>query len=355
MKNSKAYFRGCLLGGAVGDAYGYPVADMTWEEIRAEYGPDGLTDLILDEDSGKALFTDDTQLTTFTVDGLLWADSRAKKRGIYAYIPCLFYAYQKWLYTQTGSFADDDYKFLLGGEILGWKELFANRGPGTTSLVALAQETGGKYGTLKNKINNSNGRGAVMRSAPIGLYFYNEPERAFQVGCEAGAITHGNPTGYLPAGCLAYLIALIIQGMELDIAVMETLEYVKGFEGSKETYEALAKALTAAKDSRIQVGSSDRKEMEIRELASVGFGWTGEQALAAAVYCALKYTDDIEAALWLAVNNDGYSDTIGAICGNILGAYQGCLEIPYKWTINVEASDLMAHGADMMLEAVKTK
>lgn len=352
MKKSKAYFRGCLLGGAIGDAYGYPVEFLKLEEIRGEYGINGITDLVCNAESKKALFSDDTQLTTFTVDGLLWADSRAKNKGIYAYIPCIFYAYQKWLYTQTGSFADKDYRFLLEGEILDWEGLFARRGPGTTSLVTLAGCINGKYGTLKNKINNSKGSGAVMRAAPIGLYFYNEPKMAFKMGCESGAITHGNPTGYLPAGCLAFLIAKIIQGKELAQCVFDVFSELREYEDYEETYQALKKAVTLANSSKDGIGSSELREAELADLHALGEGWTGEEALAMAVYCALKHPNNFKEALWLAVNNDGNSDTIGAICGNLLGAYVGCLEIPYSWIQKVELSDLMVHGADKMLEAV---
>ena len=35
-------YRGCLLGLAVGDAMGYTVDDRSLEQIRADYGPEGL-------------------------------------------------------------------------------------------------------------------------------------------------------------------------------------------------------------------------------------------------------------------------------------------------------------------------
>jgi ADP-ribosylglycohydrolase len=36
--------RGCLLGGAVGDALGAPVEFLSLGEIRERYGPDGVTE-----------------------------------------------------------------------------------------------------------------------------------------------------------------------------------------------------------------------------------------------------------------------------------------------------------------------
>jgi hypothetical protein len=100
MRVSISSYRGCLLGGGVADAKAYGICEKS-----------------------KDLISDNTQMTIFTVDGLIWADNRAIRHGVYAYIPCLFYSYQKWYYTQTGNLADKDYDFMQKGEILYWEEL----------------------------------------------------------------------------------------------------------------------------------------------------------------------------------------------------------------------------------------
>jgi ADP-ribosylglycohydrolase len=38
MKRSVDYFRGCLLGGAIGDALGWPVEFLDYKEILERYG-----------------------------------------------------------------------------------------------------------------------------------------------------------------------------------------------------------------------------------------------------------------------------------------------------------------------------
>ena len=48
-----------------------------------------------------------------------------------------------------------------------------------------------------------------------------------------------------------------------------------------------------------------------------------EEALAIALFCALRHRDDFAAAIRAAVNHKGDSDSTGAICGNILGAFLG--------------------------------
>ena len=35
-------FKGCLFGGAIGDAFGYAVEFLNIEQIREQYGPGGI-------------------------------------------------------------------------------------------------------------------------------------------------------------------------------------------------------------------------------------------------------------------------------------------------------------------------
>ena len=74
-KSTANKIRGCLLGGAVGDALGYAVEFLQEETIFEKYGPNGITEY----DTGvfeKALISDDTQMSLFTAAGLLLAQDR---------------------------------------------------------------------------------------------------------------------------------------------------------------------------------------------------------------------------------------------------------------------------------------
>ncbi len=64
--------RGCLLGGAVGDALGAPVEFKTYAQIVAQFGPGGIRDFAPAYRWIGAI-TDDTQMTVFMADGLLRA------------------------------------------------------------------------------------------------------------------------------------------------------------------------------------------------------------------------------------------------------------------------------------------
>jgi ADP-ribosylglycohydrolase len=63
-------YRGCLLGGAVGDALGAGIVFLSLGEIRQRYGPTGVTGYVSAYGRAGAI-TDDTQMTLFTAEGLL--------------------------------------------------------------------------------------------------------------------------------------------------------------------------------------------------------------------------------------------------------------------------------------------
>jgi ADP-ribosylglycohydrolase len=47
MKRDQEFFRGCLIGGAIGDALGWPIEFMKLEEITRRYGDGGIQDRYL--------------------------------------------------------------------------------------------------------------------------------------------------------------------------------------------------------------------------------------------------------------------------------------------------------------------
>jgi ADP-ribosyl-[dinitrogen reductase] hydrolase len=94
-----ARIRGCLLGGAVGDALGAPVEFLSLAEIRRRFGPDGIRDYAHAYGRLGAI-TDDTQMTLFTAEGLLRAWVRGTVKGLYHPPGVIHHAYLRWLVTQ---------------------------------------------------------------------------------------------------------------------------------------------------------------------------------------------------------------------------------------------------------------
>lgn len=331
-------FQGCLVGGAIGDALGYKVEFMDINEIHNRFGSCGIRDLVVDAVSNKALISDDTQMTLFTAEGLLWAHHGGRHKDISSYASCVFYAYQRWLYTQTRSLASQDYKWILNNEELDYKsdllsvrELYARRAPGNTCLNALISSSKQNYGTISCPINNSKGCGGVMRVAPVGMYFYDSPQRAFRIAAECAALTHGHPSGYLSAGTLGAIVAEILSGKDILQATNAAVQILQQYEGHEECLHIIDKALELL----------NSESSPVQAISQLGQGWVGEEALAMAIYCTLKYPNNFEEAICLAVNHSGDSDSIGAICGNILGAYLGINAISDNWIQNVEMADVI--------------
>lgn len=64
-------YRSCLLGGAAGDALGYPVEFHSRAAILSTYGTQDITDYSLT--NGIAQISDDTQMTLFAANALFFA------------------------------------------------------------------------------------------------------------------------------------------------------------------------------------------------------------------------------------------------------------------------------------------
>lgn len=176
-----------------------------------------------------------------------------------------------------------------------------------------------------------------MRVAPAGLFY--ERDEAFDMAVDFPELTHGHPSGYLSAGALAYHIATIIEGVDIEGALDNTLRKLKGYENHEECTYSLRKAIESSK--------SDHSDTEA--IQQLGEGWIGEEALAISVYCSLKYHNNFKKALIVSVNHDGDSDSTGAITGNILGAYLGLSQIPETWIEKVELKEVLVQVADDLI------
>ena len=85
---------------------------------------------------------------------------------------------------------------------------------------------------------------------------------------------------------------------------------------------------------------------DAENIESIGGGWTGDEALAIALYCAIRHFNNFENAMIAAVNHAGDSDSTGAITGNILGAAIGYEAIPEYFKDDLELHEVILHMAD---------
>ena len=321
--------RGCLMAGAVGDALGYEVEFMSRRSILSRFGENGITKFALDR-NGKALISDDTQMTLFTANGMLMGLTRGYMRGIGGrpekYVDI---AYLDWYYTQTGK----KRKMLIDDWHPTWlrdlPEMARRRAPGNTCLSACESLFRGEKAQ-----NNSKGCGGIMRVAPMALLdagYASRNENSYSIeelaeaGGEIAECTHKHPLGFLPASLLTVLLYKVIPMTakqvqeEIDSIVADTVNILDRIYKGK--YDADKRYLKELTMKAVQLAHSDISDADaIRQL---GEGWVAEETWAIALYCAIRHIDSVEDAIIASVNHDGDSDSTGSVCGNIMGAIYG--------------------------------
>ena len=277
-------YAGCIIGGAIGDAFGAPVEFMKLKKIKKRFGENGIT--YLTENKRNIInFTDDTQLTMFTADGLL---KSAAAHHFNSVCPpdydIMFDSYRTW------------YKLCAEGkkQNKGWiseiEDLQGTRGSGKTCMAALSQDV---KGSIEEPLNNAKTSGGVMRSAPIGLMYYKNPDIAFDIGAKCAALTHGHPDGYLSAGTYAAIIANIVSGKNISEAVADSISILRTKENSNDLADMLEKAVSLSKQDDLTPSEA---------IKNLGQGWYGDEALAIAIYCNLKTPDDYKQVLIITNN-----------------------------------------------------
>lgn len=337
------------MGGAIGDALGYPVEFIgSFEQIQKKYGERGITRLAISTratDNDKALVSDDTQMTLFTANGIL----NAKRLGM-SMRHSICRAYIEWYLTQIGKKSN---KF-NDCWINSIPELNANRAPGNTCLSSLYTIYNGK-----EPFNNSKGCGGVMRIAPIPLYAVVDSrmdvtETAHLAG-ETAKITHQHPLGYIPAALMAHIIYRLALDKTPTLSALK--EYIiEGMEALEKLYPENhndVKELQTLVKQAIDCSENDKSDLE--NIISLGEGWVGDEALVIALYCCMRHFDSIEDALIASVNHGGDSDSTGAVTGNILGAAVGYNAIPQYYKDDLEMHDLILHMADDLFQGKVTE
>lgn len=342
-------FEGAIIGSAVGDAFGYPLMRMSFEEICDRFEKDGALELAVSRKTNTALFTEATQMSLFTADGILWAHNEQCDHENSAVATYVFYSYQLWLYMQTKTIAGREYEWLFDkkqnpniSSLLKNKGLSRARRMSESNIDVLLSIREGNFGTLNRSINENADNGAVKRVTPVGLFYGKDVDMAFRMGCDVGAITHSAPDGYLPCGVYAAMTAMLLEDKSPDAAAAGAAEILRTYPGHENTLAALEKAIALADDE-------DTDPQEGVEM--LGDGTDAVSCLAIAVYCAILHQTDYKNAIELAANQDGDSAACAAITGGLLGAWYGLSKLPKKWTKKVQYRNLLETVADVLYDA----
>lgn len=335
--------RGSITGGAIGDALGYPIEFVySFNDICARYGKEGITEFDmsypwLESEEKKALFTDDTQMTLYTVEGLLEAERNGKPIA-----PTVCNAYLAWYAHQAGRKVKISYQSKLS-EI---EELNQNRAPGNTCLSALAAIHAGK-----EPQNASKGCGGIMRVAPVGLYGAAHdwsPADTARLAGELAELTHLHPLSTYSSATLAVIVQLCASSEDTVDKEMFKGIVDKSLKIVSDVYGADAAAMDEFRKivgNAMSLEDDPQSDWQIIE-DRIGEGWVAEETLAIALFSTLRHVDDFTGCLISAVNHGGDSDSTGAVAGNIIGAILGDDAIPGKFKKEIQLRDLLLHAAD---------
>ena len=327
--------RGAMIGCAAGDALGYPVKVLSEAAIVERYGLRGITAYDLDE-NGTARITADTQLMLLSANGILFAHTRGALRGIMAPVYQYFDAfYMDWYRLQT----EKQPRRARCGWINAYPDLSAKRAPSPTSMRVFSSD---KFGSMDKPVNDSKGSGCLLRAAPIGLSYSDDPAYILDLAANTAALTHGNEVTWVASGVLALIISLIIhQELSIAEAVNETLKALdKSFPDSRKAVHELLSSIWSARPLATSASS------DLDAIHALGEGWVSNEALAIGILCALRYENDIAGAMTFAANHGGNSSTTAAIAGMLVGARIGFNAIPDRFVDRLELVDVILELAD---------
>ncbi len=281
-----------IFGLAIGDALGKPTEFMSLKNIQSKYGPDGIQDL-----PGQALYTDDTQMTIAIAEALI----------------------------KTG---DQDLETIMDAvrdEFIKWRHSPENnRAPGNACLAGVSNMERGIHWS-ESGVPNSKGCGSAMRVAPIGYVYQHDPDKLMQVARASGLCTHGHRTAVAASVGAAYLVKLALDKVYLDTMIKELLAFTSGI--SLEFDDAILKV------DRCLDWNDEEKVLK-----ALGEGWVGEEAVALALYCFMRYPKDYRKTVLRGANTNGDSDSVACIAGGISAAYLGVGAIPGDWITRIEKS-----------------
>ncbi|CCH16441.1 ADP-ribosylglycohydrolase family protein [Micromonospora lupini] len=323
--SSRLRASGSLFGLAYGDALGKPTEFLTVAEIQRRYGPTGPRELA----GEPALVTDDTQMALAV----------------------------GWALHEAPSLTPEVVEPLLRRRFLAWAvSPDNNRAPGMTCLRACADLSRG-LPWQEATVADSKGCGANMRVTPVGLVDADLDTLAGLAQLQAG-LTHGHPTGLAASELTAYAVFALRAGATLpelpallaERALAQRLIYRERWlgdlwqrAGSSSPADFIAagwdECLAALRRLTVALGEPDDGGDPCR---ATGEGWVAEEALATALFCAVRHADDPVAALARGATTAGDSDSIAALAGAFVGAATGMAAWPSGWADRIEYADQLA-------------
>jgi ADP-ribosyl-[dinitrogen reductase] hydrolase len=275
----------CLLGLALGDAVGCTVEFCQ----RGSFEP--VTNMVGGGkfELAKGQWTDDTSMA------LCLASSLAECNGFNA--SDQMDRYIKWF--DEGYFSCKPKGFGIGKQ--------------TARAIGRYIKSGDPFAGLNEP--NQAGNGALMRIAPVAMYYSNDPEKAVHFGIESTRTTHGADEA-------------------LEASALFVSMLLKAFQG-KTKEDILNTSVKTISPAIQSICNQSYKLKHQDDIYSTGYV---VHTLEAALW-AFYHTNSFEEAILKVVNLGDDADTCAAVCGQIAGAFYGYDGLPKHWLENLWMRD----------------
>jgi ADP-ribosylglycohydrolase len=299
----KDQFSGCLVGQCLGDALGFVVEGFSPEACKRY-----VEDILKTERAGEfgrwpfpfGQYSDDSQLA---------------RELLQSYVACK-------------KFDPADYAERI-------KLIFAEKrivGFGYSTKEAVKRLSQGISWEESGAPAPSAGNGSAMRAAPVGLFFFDNPQMLIQAAHNQGRITHKDPRSSAGAVAISGAVALVLQ--EKTINIDSFLSTLADWSGTIEP-------CFASELKKLIQWLSLPPEEAVTFISKAGLDfdyvdddeWKGISAFVISsvlwsLYSFLRTPDDYWETICTAIAVGGDVDTTAAMAGAISGAYLGIGAIP---------------------------
>ena len=284
--NYRARLTGVLIGGAIGDALGLPSEGLRPDQIRRRWNGKWKQRFIF----GRGMCSDDTEHSFMVAQALLAEPLDADR-----FKQCLAWKLKWWLVGLPAGVGLATARAIL------------------KLWIGFSPNRSGVY---------SAGNGPAMRSAIIGSFFANDPDRRWKFIRAATRITHTDPRAEIAALAIAEAAAWAINGETNAEEFFRRLPNC----GQNEEWLNICRRLTEAYAANESVADFCRSLGLERGVSGYAF-----HTVPVALYGWLRHPHNFRMALTHTLDCGGDTDTVGAIVGALAGASTGEDDIPNEW------------------------